>query len=107
MRWARRGVRIDRAACAWLIRRFIDERTAFVLVDDPVSGTTPSRSRRRDPFDTRRRAAPPRPRRRLRDRPRGLSVVRSDDELLRITGPVFDGLREHSRREALLGRVPA
>jgi hypothetical protein len=35
MRWATRaGVHIDRAACAWLIRRFIDEEAEFVFVDD-------------------------------------------------------------------------
>ncbi|MFC4950122.1 chromate resistance protein ChrB domain-containing protein [Pseudonocardia sp. GCM10023141] len=36
MRWATRtGVHIDRAACAWLIRRFIDAAAEFVFVDDP------------------------------------------------------------------------
>ncbi|MFD6178222.1 MULTISPECIES: chromate resistance protein ChrB domain-containing protein [unclassified Isoptericola] len=35
MRWATRaGVHIDRAACAWLIRRFIDEHAEFVFVSD-------------------------------------------------------------------------
>ena len=35
MRWATRShCHIDRAACAWLIRRFIDERAEFVFVDD-------------------------------------------------------------------------
>ena len=33
MRWATRaGVHIDRAACAWLIRRFLDPDAAFVFV---------------------------------------------------------------------------
>ena len=37
MRWATRaGVHIDRAACAWLIRRFVDPDAAFVLVADPA-----------------------------------------------------------------------
>lgn len=37
MRWAtRRGVHIDRAACAWLIRRFLDPDAEFVFVDDPA-----------------------------------------------------------------------
>lgn len=37
MRWATRaGVHIDRAACAWLIRRRIDPEAEFVFVDDPV-----------------------------------------------------------------------
>lgn len=36
MRWATRaGCHIDRAACAWLIRRFIDPDAQFVFVDDP------------------------------------------------------------------------
>src|SRR5215213_5834594 len=35
MRWATRaGVHIDRAACAWLIRRFIDSQPQFVFVSD-------------------------------------------------------------------------
>ncbi|GAA1273555.1 hypothetical protein GCM10009609_40810 [Pseudonocardia aurantiaca] len=37
MRWAtRRGVHIDRAAGAWLIRRFIDPEAEFVFVADPL-----------------------------------------------------------------------
>jgi len=36
MRWATRaGCHVDRAACAWLIRRFVDPEPAFVFVDDP------------------------------------------------------------------------
>ena len=36
MRWAtRRGCHVDRASCAWLIRRFIDPAAEFVFVDDP------------------------------------------------------------------------
>ncbi len=36
MKWAtRRGCHVDRAACAWLIRRFIDPVAEFVFVDDP------------------------------------------------------------------------
>ncbi len=35
MRWATRaGVHIDRAACAWLIRRFVDLDAAFLFVTD-------------------------------------------------------------------------
>lgn len=45
MRWAtRRHCHIDRAACAWLIRRYIDEEPEFVFVDDPddvPDGATP------------------------------------------------------------------
>jgi hypothetical protein len=36
MKWATRaGVHIDRAACAWLIRRFLDPEAEFVFVEDP------------------------------------------------------------------------
>ena len=36
MRWVtRRHCHVDRAACAWLIRRSIDEDAEFVFVDDP------------------------------------------------------------------------
>ena len=49
MRWATRsGVHIDRAACAWLIRRFIDPAAEFVFVTDPAQ--VPSDA---TPFDMR------------------------------------------------------
>ena len=36
MIWAtRRGCHVDRAACAWLIRRFVDSDATFLFVDDP------------------------------------------------------------------------
>ncbi|HEY7381064.1 MAG TPA: chromate resistance protein ChrB domain-containing protein [Gaiella sp.] len=36
MRWAtRRDCHVDRTACAWLIRRFVDADASFVFVDDP------------------------------------------------------------------------
>ena len=36
MRWATRsGPHVDRTACAWLIRRFVDADAEFVFVDDP------------------------------------------------------------------------
>jgi hypothetical protein len=36
VRWATRaGVHIDRAACAWLVRRFIDPQAEFLFVTDP------------------------------------------------------------------------
>ena len=36
MKWATRSrCHVDRAACAWLIRRFIDVEPTFVFVDDP------------------------------------------------------------------------
>lgn len=36
MKWATRGgVHVDRAVCAWLVRRHIDADPEFVFVDDP------------------------------------------------------------------------
>src|SRR6266704_2701294 len=36
VRWATRaGCHVDRAACAWLIRRVLDPGAVFVFVDDP------------------------------------------------------------------------
>jgi len=36
MKWATRTrPHVDRAACAWLIRRFVDADAEFVFVDDP------------------------------------------------------------------------
>lgn len=143
MRWStRRGVHIDRAACAWLIRRFVDPDAAFVFVDDAdeVPGDA-------TPFDMRgvelghhdggcsfetilRRYELVDPvlwaigrivheadlADERYDAPeaagldvvlRGLSMVLVDDEVLAVTGPVFDGLYEFYRRATLLGRNPA
>jgi hypothetical protein len=37
VKWATRAhVHVDRAACAWLIRRFVDPAAEFVFVDDPA-----------------------------------------------------------------------
>jgi hypothetical protein len=123
MKWAtRRHCHIDRAACAWLIRRFIDEEAEFVFVDDadeaPADAT---------PFDMRgvelshhggdcsfetflRRYD-------LADPVlweiakivllRGLSMTRDDEQLLALTAPLFDGLYEYKRRALLTGREPA
>ena len=45
MRWATRAhCHVDRTACAWLIRRFIDAEAEFVFVEDPdeiPADTTP------------------------------------------------------------------
>jgi hypothetical protein len=45
MKWATRpGVHVDRAACAWLIRRFVDPAADFVFAPDPAAvptGATP------------------------------------------------------------------
>ena len=36
MKWATRtGPHVDRTACAWLLRRFVDPAAEFVFVDDP------------------------------------------------------------------------
>jgi hypothetical protein len=46
----RKGIHIDRIACAWLIRRFIDEQPTFKFV--PARGYTPApRELRFDMFD--------------------------------------------------------
>jgi len=45
VKWATRpGVHVDRAACAWLIRRFIDPDAEFIFAADPAAipaGATP------------------------------------------------------------------
>jgi hypothetical protein len=45
VRWATRtGCHVDRAACAWLLRRFVDPEAEFVFVEDPADvpeGATP------------------------------------------------------------------
>jgi len=38
---------------------------------------------------------------------RGLSMIAADDDVLALTGPLFDGLYEFHRRTAVLGRDPA
>ena len=38
---------------------------------------------------------------------RGLSMVCTDEQILDLTGPMFDGLYEFFRRATLLGREPA
>jgi hypothetical protein len=143
VRWATRaGCHVDRAACAWLIRRFIDVEAEFVFVDDPdevPEGATPFDIRGADlshhggdcSFETMlhrydfddpvlwdlarivheadladdRFDAPEAPG--LDVVCRGLTMVRSDDDVLAITGPVFDSLYEYRRRALLLGKDPA
>jgi len=34
---------------------------------------------------------------------RGLSMIRSDDEMLELSGALYDGLYEYERRAAMLG----
>jgi hypothetical protein len=45
MKWATRaGVHVDRAACAWLIRRFADDDPQFIFIASPAEvppGATP------------------------------------------------------------------
>jgi len=49
MKWAtRKHCHVDRAACAWLIRRFVDEDAEFVFVDDPSEAPADA-----TPFDMR------------------------------------------------------
>jgi hypothetical protein len=37
VKWATRArVHVDRAACAWLIRRFVDSAAEFIFVEDPA-----------------------------------------------------------------------
>jgi hypothetical protein len=49
MKWATRArCHVDRAACAWLIRRFIDPDATFVFVTDPADVPTDA-----TPFDIR------------------------------------------------------
>jgi hypothetical protein len=143
VRWATRaGVHIDRAACAWLVRRFLDPDAVFVFVGDPAevpADATPfdmpgvdlshhgsdctfetllRRNDLTDPvlwrlaqlvheadIDDGRYDAPEAPGFDLALR--GLSMVATDDRVLELTGPLFDGAYEFFRRELLLGREPA
>ena len=143
MKWATRaGCHVDRAACAWLVRRFIDPQAEFVFVDDPdevPADATPFDMRGAelshhagncsfevfldhyeldDPIlwdvarivheadlDDERYDAPEA--RGLDVMIRGLSLTSTDDQLLALTGPLFDGLYEFRRQAAILGRDPA
>lgn len=143
MRWAtRRGPHVDRTACAWLIRRFIDPEAEFVFVADPdevpadatafdMRGAELSHRHGECSFEAflrhyelddpslwaigrivheadledERYDAPEAPG--LDVLLRGLSMVRADDEVIALSGPLYDGLYEFLRRAALLGRDPA
>ncbi len=144
MRWAtRRHCHVDRAACSWLIQRFIDPKARFVFVDDPDEVPDDA-----TPFDMRgvelghrhggcsfesflhryelddpalqdigriiheadigdeRYDAPEAPG--LDVVIRGASLVtRDDQQLLTLTGPLFDGLYEFFRRSHLHERPTA
>jgi hypothetical protein len=143
VKWAtRERIHIDRAACAWLIRRHLDQDAEFVFVADPAdvpAGATPfdipgaelshhagdcsfetilRRYDLDDPvlwriaaivheadLDDQRYDAPEAPG--LDVVLRGLSLTRSDHEIVRLSGPVFDGIYEYCRRALLLGREPS
>jgi hypothetical protein len=143
VRWAtRNGVHIDRAACAWLIRRHIDDQAEFVFVSDPseippdamafdIPGAELSHHQgdcsfetilRRydltDPvlwqiaavvheadLDDGRYDAPEAPG--LDVVLRGLSMIHNDEDVLRLTGPVFNGIYEFCRSAMLLGHEPS
>jgi len=142
MRWAtRQGLHIDRAACAWLIRHFIDPEAEFVFVADPAeipSGATgfdiPGAALSHhggdcsfetilrqydldDPvlwriaamvheadLDDGRYDAPEAAG--LDTVLRGLSMTCGDEDILRLTAPLFDGLYQYCRQQILLGREP-
>jgi hypothetical protein len=141
--WATRtGPHVDRAACAWLIRRSIDPKATFLFVDDPTDvppDATPfdvrgadlshhgddctfetilKRYRLEDPIlwdmarivheadlADERFDAPEAPG--LDVLLRGLSMVRGDEEVLTISGPLLDGLYEYRKRALVLGREPS
>jgi hypothetical protein len=143
VKWAtRQGVHIDRAACAWLIRRYVDPNATFVFVADPADvplDATPfdmpgvdlshhgpdctfeTLLRRHDltdpvlwrvaalvheaDVDDGHYDAPEAPGFDLALR--ALSMVESDDRILELTGPLFDGVHEFFRRQLMLGREPA
>ena len=143
MRWAtRKGIHIDRAACAWLILRHIDEQADFVFVSDPMNipahatafdipGAELSHHHGDCSFETilrRYDLADPVLWRIAAivheadlddgryDAPealgldlalRGLSMIHSDDAILRLTGPLFDGIYEYCRHAMLLGHEPS
>lgn len=139
MKWAtRKGPHVDRTACAWLIKRFVDPDAEFVFVDDlddVPDDATPFDMRGVDlshhhgdcsfetflsRYELRDRAleaiarivheadleddrydAPEAPG--LDALMRGLSMVRSDHEVLALSEPLYDGLYEYCKRSTLLG----
>jgi hypothetical protein len=145
MKWATRAnVHVDRAACAWLIRRFVDPDAEFVFLDNPAqvpAGATPFDMRGatlghhqgRCSFETALASydltADPALEEIGRivheadladdryDAPaaagldvliRGLTLTSgSDADILAITGRLFEGLYEHTRRQLMTGRPPA
>lgn len=140
MKWATRaGIHVDRAACAWLLRRFVDPEAEFVFVDDPDAlpsdatafdmrgvelshhggdcsfETILRRHELSDPvlWDVARVVHEADLADDRYDAPeavgldvvcRGLSMVRTDEQILVATAAIFDGLYEYRRRALLLGR---
>jgi hypothetical protein len=136
--WATRpGVHVDRTACAWLIKRFIDPNAEFSFVSDAeqipeetsgfdMRGVKFSHKGENCSFETLLQAYD------LQDRAlsvigqivheadlederfdapeargldvviRGLSMIHDDHEMLRLTGPLYDGLYEYVRRATVL-----
>ena len=145
MRWATRPeVHVDRAACAWLIRRFVDPAAEFSFAADPAAvpadstpfdmrGAALGHHKGRCSFETalaifdltadaaleeigrivheadlgdERYDAPAAPG--LDVLIRGLTLTSgSDHDTLAVTGKLFDGLYEHTRRQLMTGRPPA
>jgi len=138
VKWATRpGVHVDRAACAWLIRRFVDPDAEFVF----PAGATPFDMRGaalghhqgRCSFETALAAFGLTTDPALEeigrivheadladeryDAPaaagldvliRGLALTSaSDHDTLAITDRIFDGLYEYTRRQLITGRPPA
>jgi hypothetical protein len=144
MKWATRpGIHVDRAACAWLIRRFIDPDAEFVFCDPSavpagatafdMRGAALGHHQGRCSFETALTSFG------LDDDPaleeigrivheadladerydapaaagldvliRGLTLTSgSDHDTLAITGRLFDGLYEHTRRQLMTGRPPS
>ena len=94
MRWSTRAhMHIDRVACAWLIRRVVDEGAEFVFVGDPAE--VPRRHRLRH---ARGRAVASRWRLQLRDDP---APLRDHDPVLwRITEIVHEADLDDERFDA-------
>jgi hypothetical protein len=139
MKWATRpGVHVDRTACAWLIKRFIDPEaefsfyaTAEELPEDvtgfDMRGVELSHKGEDCSFETFLRTYE------IEDRAlsmigqivheadlederfdapeargldviiRGLSMTHGDEQMIELTGPVYDGLYEYLRRATVLG----
>jgi hypothetical protein len=129
MRWTTRtGIHVDRTACAWLIRRFVDPEdvTPFDMrgvelghrggecsfeavlrryeFDDAALWDIAKIVHEADLEDERYDAPEARG---LDVLIRGLSMVRSDTDMLELTGPLFDGLYEFRSRATQLGRDPS